>query len=355
MLLTGGFIVVLAGLVVWSALGERLPVGLQHVISLVPSTVLPARIEPADTWTIYSEFPARVASVQVAPGQQVQVGQLVAVLENDDLVIDLDHSRRRLARAEAKIPSGARTPGPVDKEQLRLATKSLEAARARLEAYSLADAENVWKRSRDRLAQVRSLFEQHLATNAELEDWQARELGEARNLQAAQEHLSRLRQEVELAESQLNIQQMAQTTTTAAAADGDELESARAAVAAAQARLDRLRVVAPRTAAILEVPMHAGDSIPAGSLLIRGADLANLNFDVPVAASIALRIAPDTPVVVRVPSEPPMRIRARVSSVLLVPNQAAQSYRVRVTIPNPTPGTVLAGLEGAVEFPHLER
>src|SRR5262249_12459647 len=124
---------------------------------------------------------------------------------------------------------------------------------------------------------------------------------------------------------------------------------------AAQARLDRLRVAAPRTAAILELPIHAGDSIPAGSALVRGADLANLNFDVPVAASIAMRIAPDTPVVVRVPSEPPMRIRSRVASVLLVPNQTAQSYRVRVTIPNPTPGTVLAGLEGAVEFPHLER
>jgi multidrug resistance efflux pump len=352
---SGVFLFALAAFVAWSALGDRMPSGLRQIVSFVPGTVLPARIEPADLWSIYSEFAARVASVEVSPGQQVQAGQLLAVLENDDLVIDLEQSRRRLARAEARVPAAVPRPGPADREQLRLASQSLQAARARLDAYSLADTESAWKRSRDRLAQVRELFEQHLATNGELEDCQARESGEARNLQAAQEHLSRLRQEVEQAESQFNLQQLAQTASATTAADGDELESARAAVAGAQARLERLRVLAPRSAAILEVPIHRGDSIPAGTALVRGADLANLNFDVPVAASLALRIAPGTPVMVRVPSEPPMRVHSQVSSVLLVPNQTAQSYRVRVTIPNPTPGTVLAGLEGAVEFPHLER
>ena len=61
------------------------------------------------------------------------------------------------------------------------------------------------------------------------------------------------------------------------------------------------------------------------------------------------------PVTVRVPTDPPTRVSAKITSVSTVPDPAKQAYLVKINVPNPDPRTILAGLEGAIEIRHGDR
>jgi len=100
--------------------------------------------------------------------------------------------------------------------------------------------------------------------------------------------------------------------------------------------------------------VSAGDSVPGGSPLLQVADLTTLVFEAPVTASIARAVGPGSPVMARIPSDPPARVPAKVASVTPSPDPVKQAYLVRVEVPNPDARTIVAGLEGAVEIRHVE-
>ncbi len=325
-----------------------------------PSTVLTARIKPVQSFTINAEFPGKVTSVQVAPGAEVKAGETLAVLESEELAEQWERAQRRYKfvqnrLAAARAAEGKNRRARIEREQLETAARARQAARERLRAYSVADAEKAHADAKARLTQLRSLMEQQLATRAEAEESQAQEQAAGRNLQAAREHWSRLKQEADAAESQLRLSRMQSSTAGGELLNAQlELEEAKEALRAASARMFNQFVTAPRAGTILRVSLQAGDRVTSGTPLFQIADLSKLTFEVPVSAKVAQHISPGSSVAVRVPTEPPIRVAAEVSSVMLVPDQDRQFYLVQVTIPNPNRAAILAGLEGAVEFPHLD-
>jgi multidrug resistance efflux pump len=329
-------------------------------LEAVHQTVLPARIDAGAQLNVLAEYPGRIRSVDIAAGSRVRKGASLLQLENADLSGQVAAARRRLEIATARVRE-TRSEGQAD--SVRMAQSEREAAafrdrdlaKQRLDAYSLEPAESALASAKRRTVEIQALVGRGLATSAELENARLQEEGSSRDLVAAREHFSRLKQEGEQAESQIRLVQF-QTTAKApeTASAGWEVDQVRAELKLAEDRERRLRVIAPGPGTVIDLPVNPGESVLAGTVLARIADLNRLTITAPVSAQIAQRIRVGKHVRVRLPSDPPVRLEARVESVTLAPDSAQRAYLVRTTVPNPNPRIVLAGLEGAIEFDHLE-
>jgi multidrug resistance efflux pump len=133
-----------------------------------------------------------------------------------------------------------------------------------------------------------------------------------------------------------------------------DYEDAKSVLAYAEQRVAEQQVTAKQAGTVLHLGVRPGEYVLAGVRLLKIADLSRLAVEVPVSAAIAKHIRSGDPVVVRLPTDPPARVEAVISSVTLVPDEVQRTYLVKVVIPNPKAGAVLAGLDGAVEFPHLK-
>jgi multidrug efflux pump subunit AcrA (membrane-fusion protein) len=323
-------------------------------------TVLPARIDPVATITISAEAPGRVQEILVSPGTTVTKGQQLATIESPEAraSLELARARHRFARnrrAEAAHP--AEHQSRMLQEQLDNANQALDAARQRLELVPLAAVQRHYSEEKSRLDRIKTMVQDQLATRSEMDEAQSRELSALRELTAEREHLSRLIQEKADAESLIRrlTMQMGAGRAGEVEARQHEFDEAQSALDAAEQRMRALSVTAERPGTVLRIDLRVGDPVFSGTPMFRIADLSQLTFEVPVSAKLAQAIHPGSAVSVRLPTDPPSQTEASISSVTLVPDQDRKSHMVHITIPNPKPDTILAGLEGAVEFKHLGR
>ncbi len=343
-------------------IGGSLPEALAGGIVSAHQTVLPARIEPNRQFNLLSESPGRVQAVQAIAGSSVTQGEILLTLDNSEIsnhvtaaAKRLEIARLRLEAARASAPSRRRNQ--ADTERLAAAGRDRRAAQERLDGFSLEEMERTLAAARRRTSEIRALVAQGLGTGIELESAQAREESAVRELKAAREHFSRLKQEVDQTDVQLRLVQMQPMLPSSGAAIAEaelEVEAAQSALMLAEERSRRLSVAAPAAGTVIEVTVRPGDWITAGTPMIRVADFSSLLISAPVTAAIARKVIPGTIVHVRLPTEPPVRIDAAVSSVTLAPDAAQQAYLIRVPVPNPDARVVLAGLEAAIEFDHQE-
>jgi multidrug resistance efflux pump len=118
-------------------------------------------------------------------------------------------------------------------------------------------------------------------------------------------------------------------------------------------RLGNLHITARHDGTVLSVAPVRGEWIHSGAAIAQLADLSMLSMEVPVNGTVARLVKPGEMVLVRLPTDPPREVEAPVNSVLLQRGDGEYSYVVQVKLPNPDPGTILAGLEGAVVFRHV--
>lgn len=324
-------------------------------------TILPAQIRAAGLHSVHAQMSGRLAKLTVKAGETVSAGQLLAVIENEEIDGMLERARRRVALAKQRLsePAGAHAPVSQRKwldEQYASAVRTLRAAEQRMREFSAADAERAATRARANAERVRSLLDQRLATAREAEDAQREDDNEQRNLAARRETGARLKQDVEAAQSLVKMAKLQLETVTPAAPTSGyaelELEEAEAAYRKLAEQAHALRVTAPAAGTVIRVDGELRGTVQEGAVLIQIADSAHLNFDVSAPASIARAVQPGHAVLVRVPADPPIEVPARVSQVLLEPDPQQRTYLIRVTIPNPAPDRLLVGLEGAVSFNH---
>jgi multidrug resistance efflux pump len=319
--------------------------------------VLPAKIEPAAEGRIVSEYAARVSAVHVTNGAVVQAGDPIVTLENPEIGMQVMAAENRVAIANSKLRdarSRERTERESGAEQIRVAAlRARDSAKERMDAFTLDPLQKAYDRAAKRTAELTGLANRGLATNAELEN--ARTVMEAagRELSAAREHSSRLRQELADSEDRVHLSRTAtlpsQVDVTSARAD---LEDAQNTLAIAKERAARLRVIAPVSGTVIGLALRPGDTVLSGATFARVADLANLSLSAPVTASVARDVRPGAPVTVKLPLEPQRKISAVVDGISLGPDPAQRAYFVRVVIPNPEHTAVLVGLEAEIEFSH---
>ena len=324
-------------------------------------TVLPAHIRASGLYAINASMAGTVTELSVKPGDFVAAGQLLAVIVNPEIDGLVERTRRRMELAEARLaPPQAPTAPPQRRwldEQHASAERNLRAAEQRLRDFSLADAEQTYARAKADAGRIRSLLDRHLATDREAEDSQRQADHEFRNLSARRESGARLGQELEAAQSQVKMARLQlDSAVPPPPADSGyarlEFEEAKSAYDTLIARRDGLRVTAERGGTIIQVNATQGGAIQEGAVLVQIANSTNLHFDVSAPATIAKAVHAGDAVLVRVPTDPPSEVPARVAQVLLEPDPQQLSYLIRVTIPNPAPDRLLVGLEGAVAFSH---
>lgn len=358
---SGAVLIVFAGVVVVSSFAFRpMEGGGSRFGSASLATVLPARVEPVESFSVNALFAGKIADVLVSVGADVRPGQKLMEISSDEATAEVQRARARAKVAQARLTAaraGARpNQSRLLEEQYESAKSAWKAHRERLETFSSMEAERAYADARGRLLETRQLFDKRLVSRAELDEDETRERAESRNLAAAQEHRSLLKQEVDSAASQTRLIEMQMH-----APDGLEIQSAaadyadaKAVLALAEQRVTEQQITVKQAGTVLRIGVRPGEYVPAGARLLTIADLSCLSIEVPVSAAIAKQIQTGGPVVVRLPTDPPARVEAAISSITLVPDEVQRTYLVKVVIPNPKTGAVLAGLDGAVEFPHLK-
>lgn len=314
-------------------------------------TILPASIRPHSFATIDSEFPGQIAAVHVSPGTKVKPGDPLITLVNTDLQMEYEKAKLHFDSVQQKLHYGA---APSDGNQSHAAVDALEAAKERLAAFSLEETQSAYDTAVSEVGELQKLVQQQLATELELEEAKKVEGAALRNLRAEREHLSRLKEEVEVAQARVQASQQRSPSEGELVNLNMELREAAEALRIATARRDSQRIFAKVSGTVLRTMVNVGDEIPSGVPLLQVGQLEQLDFDVPVGADLAQRIKVGQKVTIRIPTDPPTRMSAPVSAVLLIATQDQSAYTVRITIRNPSPGAVLVGLAGEVEFPHAE-
>ena len=101
-------------------------------------TVLTGTIRAGQISPITLDFTARTISVAVKPGDVVEAGQLMAVLESAEVDDRLARARRRLELASARTDVRLNRPSQLlSQEQRRSAEQQRQEAQIRLAAYTL--------------------------------------------------------------------------------------------------------------------------------------------------------------------------------------------------------------------------
>ena len=172
-------------------------------------TVLPARIKAAGLYSIKAGLAGTVFKLNVKPGDEVVPGQVLAEIENPDIEGLVERARRRMELAAARADQSVDTAQPAQRrwleEQHASALRGLQAAEQRRREFSLADAEKPYARAQANAARIAALLAQQLATAREADDAQREADNELRNLNARREISTRLRQELEAAQSQVKM------------------------------------------------------------------------------------------------------------------------------------------------------
>jgi multidrug resistance efflux pump len=153
----------------------------------------------------------------------------------------------------------------------------------------------------------------------------------ATRVHAAEETQARARHDLSLADQQRQLaEQQAQLRQARIRLQETKLrhETIRGAVADAFVR-------APRAGAIVDLPVHSGDRLPAGALVAKIAPLDPVAVDVDVSPLVVNMLRVNGLASVDVPAVKLLNQEGRIRSIAPLPGDDGK-YSVQVTLPNPT-------------------
>jgi len=318
------------------------------------TTVLPGRIRATKITPVTMEFTAQAVSVAVKAGQAVEAGQLLAVLESPEVNARLERAQTRFDLAGQRLNARPDTARRLWQEQHRSAEQRLQEARVRQGGFSTQAAEVALARAEKDAASLARMVTQKLATAQDLELAHKQVESEQANLNNARNTLTRLKQDVSAADSQLRMVMIQKDIPDPSTDPAFRLdyEDARTALDAADRQKTALRLLAPHAGTVLSVSVEVGAQAGGWAPLFLIADLKTLRVEVPVTARVAQMIKAGAPVSIAIPGDPPWEVQARVGELQMVPDQLQHSHLVRIPISNAGGSSILVGMECAVSFPH---
>lgn len=246
-----------AGSLVWYLLTARSSADL-HLIGTVD----------ANEVLVSAKIPGRIQTLTVDEGQDVKLGQLIAVIESDDL--EAAHKAAEASAASQKWKLG----GSVETErQTRGETGS-----------QTVNAEALVRASRATLAQAQAQFEHQQADTRRtvalskqgIMSEQAKDDAET-SLQAAQAAVESARENVSAAEASLRQARAHELSTQVAArtvdSTRDEMENARALAEQAKVQVGYAQVLAPVSGKVNVRAARQGEVVAAGTPIVTVMDL----------------------------------------------------------------------------------
>lgn len=255
-----------------------------------------AILYPRDQVAIVPKVVAPIKKFYVERGSRVHAGQLLAELENEDLVAAVTENQGGYDQAEAGYNSAVQSA----EQDLKVAKEQLDAAQ------KLYDGRQ-------------TLLQQGAMSEKDVED--------------SRIALSQARNQYDLAQKQYNLK----------VAEG-QLTAAKGKSASAQAELSYSRIVSPIDGIVTDRPYYAGDTVPSGSAIATVMDLSSVVARVFLSPQDAAQLRVGYPATIS-PGTGQEEIPARVTVVSPAVDPNSTTVQVWVETLNPggklKPGTTV--------------
>lgn len=225
------------------------------------------RVVPTSITVITAPTDATVLEVHGAAGEDVASGTVLARLASDGLEADLEAAQREYDIAVIEV------------DQARL-QHAQEISNARSE---VAKARAELEQAQANLPMIEELYALGGVSRKELEDAQAAVATSLAALERAEENLALAERKAELAVKRAEQQEI----------------TARGKVEELTSVLNRLNVVAPVSARVLETKVSPGDSVKSQEALFRLADVRTQRVETIVSPDQAAAIKPGAPAIIR--------------------------------------------------------
>jgi HlyD family secretion protein len=267
---------------------------------------------PIDQAGLMPKLAAPVQKFYVHRGDHVKQGQLLAVLENGDLVAAVTESKGAIEQAESNLRAteGATIPESVVKAQIDLET----ARDARDNAKRILDSRQ-------------KLFKDGALPGRQVDESQAAYSQAVGQYRAAEEHLKALQ----------SVSKEEQVKSAAA-----QVQSAKAHMASQETQVAYSRIVSPISGVVADRAINAGEMANPGSAVITIMDISRVvaHVEVPEAEASTLRPG-QTAILTQPDSKEVAEGKVTVVSPAADPNTT--TVQVWIEIPNPDerlkPGT----------------
>ncbi len=288
----------------------------------VQTVDLSGQVEPRSSTVIRPRTEGVVQRILVQPGDQVEVGTAIAILDDTDQRLALSQAQARLAEAESEL---ARLEAGTRQEVIAQRQATLESAQAR-ELAALDDLERTQELVESGALSQRSLIEVQAQVDA------------ARG--------SRLEAEAALAEA------TAGPRAEDIAAQQAIVSANRVAVEQAQVVLERTRIQSATSGTVQSRLASDGDYLEAGDpiLTIVSSNTLDIFLEVPEELSHQVEVGMATTLTSR--AVPNWQLEAPITAIIPIADSTSRRQQVRIQLDNPPPDLVAGmSVQGELALP----
>lgn len=272
-----------------------------------------------DQTPITPKIQAPVQKFYVNRGDHVKQGQLLAVLENRDLIAAAAEARSTLDQAESNLRT---TQGAIIPEAVVKAQADVDAGRQAVEA-----AKRI-------LESRQELLRQGALARRQVDEAQLTYVQANSSYLAAQEHLKALH----------GVSNEEQVKTATA-----QIAAARAHYQSLQSQVDYSRVTSPISGVVGDRPLFAGEVAQPGTPLLTVMDISRVVARINVPQSQAGTVRVGMPAIVTLTGGAPNELQGKVTVVSPASDPNTTTVQIWIELPNPgeklKPG---AGVHGVV-------
>lgn len=294
---------------------QAIPVKLETLSSksLEDSTTIVGTLDAPSAIIVKSELEGRVNQILLKEGTKVQAGEVIFVIESDNLQAELAEAQARLQNAQAllaQLQAGSRkediaeakaqldqaiarlnnTKGGARPEEIAQAQAQIDSAKAELNLAQ--DRVTRYKKLQEEGAISQDQFAERLKTErqaiASLTEAQRRLDGLTKGRKADVKELEATVEEAKQNLRRLENGARVEEITQAQA----NVEQAKASINSTEVKIQKTEIVAPFTGILGDIPIKVGDYVDSGDELttITQNNILEINFSIPFEQASKLRL-----------------------------------------------------------------
>jgi RND family efflux transporter MFP subunit len=294
---------------------QAIPVKLETLSSksLEDSTTIVGTLDATSAVIVKSELEGRVNQILVREGTKVQAGEVIFVIESDDLQAELAEAKARLQNAQAllaQLQAGSRKEDIAEaKAQLDQAIARLNNAKggARPEEIAQAQAQIDSAKAelnlaQDRVTRYKKLQEEGAISQDQFAERLKTERQAIASLTEAQRRLDGLTKgrkadvkelEATVEEARQNLRRLENGARVEEIIQAQaNVEQAKASINSTEVKIQKTEIVAPFTGIMGDIPIKIGDYVDSGDELttITQNNILEINFSIPLEQASKLRL-----------------------------------------------------------------
>ncbi|MEM6255548.1 MAG: ABC exporter membrane fusion protein [Cyanobacteria bacterium P01_D01_bin.156] len=219
---------------------------------------------------------SRIQELLVAEGDRVEQGQIIAVLDNRDLMqaaLEKAEQQVTIARAQlAQIKAGAQT-GEIQAQEAEIARlRADQAGNISTQRATIARLEAEVQNAQLEAQRYESLYQQGAVSASERDTRQLTYTTAQRQLQEANASLNRIEAagQEQITQARATLDRIAEVRPVDVSTAEAEVQSAIASVTEAQANLDQSYVRSPSDGQVLKIHTRAGETIGSDGIATLG-------------------------------------------------------------------------------------